>query len=283
MRRLLSRLVRTKTPGKQEKSPPPAHLRATVRRHLTFYPDLNVVYFRNAKCGTSTFLKTLWTATDRRLGTTTFVEDVRDHENAPAQTIRQGNLRVPDPDVVLNAAHFTVVRHPLVRLVSGYIEKVNRPPKHVWQLFCARHGLPLDAQISFPEFVELIAADDPQMVDRHFRPQSINIAWGYVPYSHIGQLEALDQTARFLAAHDVPSVLAHRPHATGAAERLRGYLGDPTVLKRAVDFFEADFETLNYAPSLENLLPLSPIEPPEADIGPLRAILAMDARQSAPV
>ncbi len=279
IRTLLGKPART---GPAARRPLPPYVRPAIRRGLVYFPDLNLVYVQNAKSGSSTLMKTLWIATDRKRGETTFAGSARDSERSPGLSIKNGTLHTDTPEAILEAVHFTVVRHPLVRLVSGYIDKIRGRKLHTWDGFCHRYGVAEDAAVSFPDFLDLIAADDPQGVDKHFRAQTFNIALGYVPYAHIGHLEDMAATGRFLEANGVAGIRSARPHATGAAERLQQYLGDPALLKKAIDYLEADFKAFNYAPGLESTLPLAPIEPQRVDTGPLRAILIRDAGVRAP-
>jgi hypothetical protein len=253
-------------------------VRPNVRRNLTYYPDLGIVYFANAKSGTSTIRRTLWNAVDQKRGTQTLKRNPRAHDNSPALSIGHGTLRISGPDEVLDSVFFTVVRHPLVRLVSGYLNKIKPEPNNrFWKFYAKRYGVPIDVQVPFAAFVDHITNDIPHQVDRHFRSQSINICYGFAPFTHIGQLEDLRPTASFLEAHGVPSIETFQPHATGAADYLKDYYSDPGILKTAVDFLEKDFERFNYAPNIENVLPLGPVTPPEVDTTLLRTILQVDA------
>ncbi len=253
-------------------------VRPNVRRNLTYYPDLGIVYFANAKSGTSTIRRTLWNAVDQKRGTQTLQANPRAHDNSPALSISHGTLKISGPDEVLDSVFFSVVRHPLVRLVSGFLNKIKPVANNkVWKLYSKRYEVPVDVQLSFSEFVDHITHDMPHKVDRHFRPQSINICYGFAPFTHIGQLEDLRPTASFLEGHGVPSIESFQTHATGAADYLKDYFSDPGTLKKAVKFLEKDFERFNYAPNIENILPLGPITPPKADTTLLRTILQVDA------
>jgi hypothetical protein len=254
---------------------PPKYVSANIRRGIAYYPDLKIAYFKNSKSGSSTLLKTLWTATDHTRGTKTLRHNPRVAKRTPSQNIRKGTLRPVDADEIMKATHFTVVRHPLVRLVSAYRDKLKPDASNnVWAIVKKRYGLDPDNRPSFAEFVDLMSNDTPYWLDRHFRPQWINVAYGYIPYSHVGHLENLDTTARFLEAHGVPSIESFTPHATRATDYLKAFFDDPGVLKKAIALYEPDFETFHYAPSIENVLPLQPVSPPRVVTRPLRRVLS---------
>ncbi len=236
------------------------------------------MYFANAKSGSSTFLATLWNAADLKRGKRSFSGDPRNHAISPAQSLHRGTLNISDPAEVLEAVHFSVVRHPLVRLVSGYLDKIQRhTDNRTWRLFRHRYDLPRGARVSFPEFVELLAGDDPEQIDRHFRPQALNLACGSVRYAHIGQIENLSATKRFLKRHGVPVIRTHIPHKTSASEVLTEHLGDPAILRKALDVCERDFAAFNYAPGIETVAPLGPNKPPRADTTLYRKVLTVYA------
>jgi hypothetical protein len=250
-------------------------LRAAVRRGLVYYPDLGVVYLANAKAGTSTVRSTLWGAVDAKLGVQTRTTNPRRQVDSPALGITNGTLKGHDVDEIMDAVFFSVVRHPLVRLVSGYLDKIlSDPTAGIWKLVANRYNLPLDKPLAFPDFVDHITADKPHLVNRHFWPQSNNIAYGYAPHRHIGQLEDLERTALFLEQYGVPKIETFKRHATSAADSLKTYYSDPGVLKKVIAYYEADFERFNYAPGIDNILPLGPITPPKADTATLRDVLS---------
>jgi len=114
---------------------------------------------------------------------------------------------------------FTVMRDPLERLVSAYLEKFvyNRRQRqnqlHIRPVLRAIRGgenVAPDPGISFREFVTYILAQDPYDLDPHWRPQHLYFI--SVPHlTRIFRLENIDALPPFLQqAIGQPVTLAHR-------------------------------------------------------------------------
>lgn len=234
-----------------------------LRRTLTYFPELKLVYMRNAKSGTRTFLRTLTrTAKQHPVAKTPGTRIGAKRTVGGGRSIGAGLLGHATPDEIVAAQFFTVVRHPLVRLVSGFLNKIGTEhDQKVWNGFCSHYGLERDRRLTFPEFVALIHDDDPQKVDRHFRAQWINVSYGLIPFAHIGQLEDLQPTADFLNSIGVGEIVSFQKHATNANSTYMDFYSDPETLKKAVEMFEKDFERFNYAPDVQNVVPLGPAAP----------------------
>jgi len=234
-----------------------------IRRTLTYFPELKLVYMRNAKSATRTFLMTLSDAAERKTAPSSHEAGSGGMRPAdPARRISEGILRHFEPREIMDATFFSVVRHPLTRLVSGYLDKIGpNSDARVWLRFCDRYGYDPNKDLAFPEFVAMIADDDPTKIDRHFRPQWINIGDGLLPLAHIGQLENLQPTMDFLKTYGIEEVVDYKPHSTGANNRYREFYQDSETLRKAIVLFQNDFDRFSYAPDVANIAPLAPVEP----------------------
>lgn len=228
--------------------------------------QLPYIYVNNWKCGCSTIRRTLW-ASEHALGVapapldphavewlSPFVNDPRRWENVDNEFV------------------FTFVRNPYARVLSAYLDKITGTRDHaVWGPFAQRHRLGED-EISFVEFLRLIATERPETMDMHWRPQSQIIGADLVPYNFVGTMETF--TADF--AHVIHTLFGpdatievFAPHRTQASERLRQYYG---AEERAIveDLYRDDFAALGYAADLSQLERVRTAWPP-VDASALRA------------
>lgn len=145
---------------------------------------------------------------------------------------------------------FAVVREPVDRLVSAYVEKfvIRRERKRVATapVIAAIRGVaePGDAEfargIRFAEFLEHLLAHPPETHDPHWRPQSLSLS--YMSCTHLYAMEHLDRLAEDLAARTGRKVTLgvrnrHRAETgtvvPGAADLWPEEIGDPRPLHPA--------------------------------------------------
>lgn len=210
--------------------------------------QLPYIYVNNFKCGCSTIRRTLW-ASEHALGVATaplhphaetqllpFVNDLRRWEHVDSQFV------------------FTFVRNPYVRVLSAFLDKIARREPPVWGPFSKRHNLG-EREISFLEFLRLIASESPETMDIHWRPQRLIIGTDIVPYNFVGAMETfaadLAEVTHTLFGPKA-TIETFLPHRTQAFERLQQYYGTE---ERAivVDLFGQDFAALGYAIDLNQL------------------------------
>lgn len=102
---------------------------------------------------------------------------------------------------------FVFVRNPWSRLVSGYVQKflgrwdVEESPSRpiVEAIYRARGQHPDHEQsITFREFVDYIAAQEPMQLDEHWRPQHLFL--GGLTFDFVGRLERLQADFDFIVS-----------------------------------------------------------------------------------
>jgi hypothetical protein len=169
---------------------------------------------------------------------------------------------------------FVILRDPLERLVSAYVEKfvVNRLNPGVTitcdPVLMRRKKVgwlradDYERGISFAEFVEDILSQPPYLLDPHWRPQSEYLR--NFPHTHIYNLKNLGVLLHDLSRHigqeiKLPRLNASRGgnwetiHVNGAAHMLPGDLPNPNHISvdsfldgklrdRVVSYFEKDIE-----------------------------------------
>ncbi len=220
--------------------------------------NLNLVYLNNAKSGCTTVKEWLETASGGRIK-----ELKKDYHNEENVSFVHSLKKV---DWIEDATVFSVVRHPLDRLVSGYENKILNPNKtnNVRMGFCRRYGLDHEAEISFPTFLESIASDPfPHELNPHWRPQHANLVFPFIVPNYICRLENLaDDFSNFLQSIGkshlgIPGHL-HKRRSSGPEKmmRLRKYFADKEIMSLACDIYKIDFRAFSYRPELDdNLLP----------------------------
>lgn len=228
--------------------------------------QLPYIYVNNWKCGCSTIRRTLWVAEhDLGLAPTPldphtiehlspFINDPRRWENVDREFV------------------FTFVRNPYARALSAYLDKITGTRDlAVWRPFAERHNLG-DDEISFAEFLRLIATEPPETMDTHWRPQSQIIGADLVPYNFVGAIETftadLTHVVHTLFGPDA-KIEVFAPHRTQASERLQEYYGaeERAIVER---LYHDDFAALGYATDPEQLERARAHRPP-VDAAPLRA------------
>jgi hypothetical protein len=88
---------------------------------------------------------------------------------------------------------FTVVRDPGPRVLSGYLEKIQQGLRQSDEISEALDGKPA-ADISFEEFLSVIALKDSRDQDPHWRRQADHIGLGIIEFNKIIHLENLNDS-----------------------------------------------------------------------------------------
>ena len=201
---------------------------------MTASKQLPYIYVTNPKCGCSTVRQTLW-VNEHALGVAG--PPLGPHTTGPRSpfTSEQARWEHSGRDFI-----FTFVRNPYVRVLSAYLDKIagSRDPA-VWGPFAARHGLG-EAEVSFGRFLRLVASEEPESMDAHWRPQTLMTGARLRAlrlHRHDGDLRG---RPRARDADDLRPGRADRgvaPHRTNAAEKVPLYYG-PEELALARRLYE---------------------------------------------
>lgn len=215
----------------------------SLRRAIIPLPDHATIYVKNPKAACSTI--TLWL--DRiHTGDHTFTTPRVHKENRLPRPQQVGWDRVGA--MLAGAAfRFTFVRNPLARAESCWIRKIQRSTKYRPQLQAVL-GLPEDpsSPLTFEQFVTALEVQDPMGMDRHWRPQHLNLMHPLVEYDHIGHLETFDRDLAIVRERaglpDAPLDVVGRTARSGASE----YDGRPDLVRRVEAIYAKDFELYGY-------------------------------------
>ena len=254
-------------------------------------PALNLAFCAAAKVGSSKF-RPLW---DKRVKTETrwpiSIEAVMGHahiqqccrNNQPCCTKHARHMELQLRDLLLENATRVIndngwvkaafVRDPAVRMLSGWINKFRSQQDGPTSLNLYREnlGLPKDynlSTISFEQFVDMVAAQDPVDMNIHWNPQSLNCNLGkYIEaYHFIGCFENVAEEYEAMADGVVDHALkkiANHPeresieantrkllkgvfmentahHKTNAASEMGAYFS-PVVLTKIQEIYKEDY------------------------------------------
>ena len=207
---------------------------------VRYAAPLNLVYLNNPKCACTTVKHALWLASDSARGTDTFKGNVHDRTIDPfAKNVFR--LSAGQRERIGHAAVFSAVRNPFARARSAYVDKVANDPG-VWPFFLKRFGLKPNVgkkELSFADFLGLIAVAHDDILDGHFRPQCRNLLLPLAQPVFVGFVENMRPVGEFLAQRGIP-FRDERMNATKAQEQLDAFYDSRTaalVRKRYAEDF----------------------------------------------
>jgi hypothetical protein len=153
---------------------------------------------------------------------------------------------------------FSVVRNPFVRALSGYLQKIATNAGS-WREFAQEFGFRAEVSgsaLRFTEFLRLLDTQRDDRINRHFRPQYLNLLLPFSLPRFIGRLEQFDETARFLAEAGV-SIEEQKGRPVNAGDRMEQYYTDEAV-ELVARKFAPDFALFGYSPKFSELRELLP-------------------------
>lgn len=236
--------------------------------------QLPYIYLNNFKCACSTIRGSLWSA-EHALGYTTIPPGDPHQLTLSPFTDDLSRFERKQGDFV-----FTFVRNPFTRVLSAYLDKIVRREAGVVGPLLRRHGLDRPPA-SFAAFLELVAEEAPEEMDLHWRPQTLAVGYGVVPFDFIGSFETLNEDLPFVMqrifGREV-ALQAHRGHRTDAQNLIERHFG-PRQIELVQHLYAADFVNFGYDPSPSRLERTPPALPSPA--AALRAWLQLPRQLAA--
>lgn len=234
-----------------------------VNQCVRYSTDLGLLYFNNNKVGCTSIKYSLWNAIDRLNQKQTFRGRIHSRKRAPF--VRNiFDLDSFDGPGLATATKFSVVRNPFARILSGYLQKVGKDP-HVWRPFCTRFGIREEIgqnELTFEDFLVIVASDPDELMNGHFRPQYINLLVPFTKLAFVGRLEDPGEFTRFLSGFGV-NVESVRRNATNAGDSLHEYYNERCI-EIVREKFADDFRLFGYSTDIrhvrdfESVLPANP-------------------------
>lgn len=219
---------------------------------VRYAPALNIVYLNNPKCGCTTVKHALWLASDAALRTKTFAGNAHDRKIDPFAR-NAFRLSPEQRERVADAAVFSAVRNPFARALSAYTDKVANDPG-VWPIFVKRFGLKSTVgkkELSFADFLGLVAVAHDDILDGHFRPQCRNLLLPLAKPDFVGSVENMGSLGAFLETHGVP--FRDEPMNATRAQEHFGALYDGRTAALVRERYAEDFAAFGYPTTLEDV------------------------------
>lgn len=149
-------------------------------------------------------------------------------------------------------SRFVFVRHPVNRLVSCYLDRVQTPRSGAHKDAVQELGLSVGENIPFGDFVELIAGQTVQEMNLHWRPQYHECRFDLVPYDNVYRFETMSEGMQEVLGRYYPTVadridgsLNYSPKATGAGSRVEE-LVTPALNQMIRKIYSEDFRAFGY-------------------------------------
>ena len=148
---------------------------------------------------------------------------------------------------------FTVVREPASRLLSGYLEKIQQGLKQSEPIRAALIEQGRDPgraeDISFADFISVVAATPSREQDPHWRRQADHLGLSIIDYDAIIHLEELDASwpriASLVGVSDLQEEFYCR-NSTGASSKVSDWY-TPELLEHVAQAYAVDYRAFDYS------------------------------------
>ncbi len=215
------------------------HLLQNVHLPAKPYGGPDYLYMKNHKAACTNVLTLLITQMHHALSAGDTPEISMDGvHNLPPDYLRAGakalDLVTVDDALSGDWFRFTIIREPLSRTVSAWSDKLQGDTRHRRDLNAAL-GRDPQAEITLPDFLDVIAQEEAAlMVDRHWRPQRLEISFDQIDYDFIGQVEDME-TAR---SHIIDTLFGAKGHSVKILDT-RDHLGHKSSSRQHRDALSA--------------------------------------------
>jgi hypothetical protein len=211
-------------------------------RNIRHIPGQSLTYLHNPKVASKSIEATLWKAHDP-----SGAPD-NPHGRKEKPFLRANELTEAELQALLGSEFFTVVRNPYSRFLSAFLNKVSGRgdrSKATWHKRSARFGMSAEAHPSINDLLAAMREMPADAIDKHFRPQHLNVLNGIAPIDFLGHMERMEEVEAFLGRHGF-ALQANRRGATGAAGLARELL-DTAARTAICEIYESDFLIFGYS------------------------------------
>lgn len=210
------------------------------------------VYFAVPKCANSTVKYHLQVLEYTGSPYSVDADHIHDQSRSPLISPYQ----LPDDlleEVLSSDAYtrFIVVRHPVTRLLSCYLDRIQTAKNSTARKLVAEWlGIGVGSAISFDQFIRVICEHADKELEQHFKLQSDIVAYPHIPITHTIHFEEIDQ--------QLPQLLKNlgakkntkldenlSPSKTSAADRIAQFY-TPELLDMVHERYEPDLKAFGY-------------------------------------
>jgi len=213
------------------------------------------IFFETPKAGCSTIKRRLHSI---ELLDTPFSSPENVHNRSTSPLIAPVQLPRKQLNDMLNNHNFfkfSFVRNPFTRTLSAFLDKIvrNEPQKLSFLKAAGRAESEFETQISFREFLDVLASTNPKQMDPHWAPQSQLIFFDLIDYSFVGRFESFEAdwsvVSRMIFSREIreaaPPLQVVDMHRTNATNKLADfYDGECVDLVREI--YKEDFLAFSY-------------------------------------
>jgi len=145
---------------------------------------------------------------------------------------------------------FVVVRHPVTRLLSCYLDRIQRGQTVARRRVSKWLKVDIDAPITLHQFVQAICEHDDSELEKHFRLQTDFIAYPDISITTVVRFERmreeLPELFLKLGMEELPSTdESFSPPATDADSKIRQHYDDK-LLSMVQERYKRDMEAFGY-------------------------------------
>lgn len=242
----------------------------TFLRALHISPRAGAVYLNNAKVACTSIKRALQMA---ELYMTGRPVPENPHDRSISPLLSGRGLQRPVIDYWLETGYvFSIVRHPITRLKSAYLNKIVTGQKR--GRFRERLGFAAAGSVpAYEDFLRAILDREPGAHDPHWRPQHINLAVTDVAFDKIGHLETMSEDWSVIAqACDLVDPAPREGKRTEKAER-PDLTAPDGLMQDIATYFAADFAHFGYVPETTH-----PVGPAQLRAGPAGTLNTLKGR-----
>lgn len=152
-----------------------------------------------------------------------------------------------------------LTRHPIHRFLSAYMDKLNRTKgkeSGVWKRMVRRYNLQWNQQPSIDALLDILLTDDPNLIDPHFRPQTLVFSNKLVKPARIFRMERLSELLAYLSNSGFPT-RTYSKHSSKAKLNAAKPELTTTAIQKLIQLYGEDFDVYQYP-----LDPSCPDSPP---------------------
>src|SRR5688572_3312014 len=211
-------------------------------RNIRHIPGQSLTYLHNPKVASKSIEATLWKAHDP-----SGAPD-NPHGKKEKPFLKTNELTEAELRALLGSEFFTVVRNPYSRFLSAFLNKVRKGrdrSQPAWHKRSGRFGMSPEARPSMMDLLAAMREMPADAIDKHFRPQHLNVLHGIAPIDFLGYLERMEEVEAFLRRHQF-TLVSNRQGGTGAAGLISEML-DAAAIKAIYEIYESDFRIFGYS------------------------------------